>query len=170
MIYNKLSIKSDNNFVYVYTEPVDPRSLFRGDYVILRYKNITNIPKEKFKTKQTDSKQKYLNVYTVLKPESENSKTYILDYADLNKPVKNKVFFKGKFLNSYNRFNRNKSINAIKYGIEQFFVPENQGKKIENLIRDRNTNNKVKIKIYYDKNGRTLVDSIYFKEQKIEFE
>jgi uncharacterized membrane-anchored protein len=104
--------------ITVRVEPVDPRDLFRGDYVILSYafsraNNIDGMlaPAEG----QT--------VYVVLMRDGTHWRA---DHFTYRKPTEG-VFLRGKALSG----------GRIEYGIESYFVQEGTGRKYEDAVRDR---------------------------------
>jgi uncharacterized membrane-anchored protein len=101
--------------VLLKTVPVDPRDLFRGDYVILRY-DISSV----------DSYADNINVgdtvYVLLNIDKDN----IGSFGRISKePTADEIFIKGVVKGKYgNRL-------TVEYGIESYFVPEGKGGEIE---------------------------------------
>jgi uncharacterized membrane-anchored protein len=100
--------------------PVDPRDLFRGDYVILSYdiSNIDGRADGEFKENDT--------IYTHLKL---NGNIAEFDGASQVRPSDG-LFITGKVLVVHP-----KSVRVV-YGIESYFVPEGEGRKIERSLKD----------------------------------
>jgi len=102
------------------TQPVDPRDLFRGDYVILSY-DISAISTDKL-TYQGFNFEEGDKVYVLLN--IDNQKIGTLANIDKKRPQKG-IFIEGKVKSVFNnRLN-------IEYGIESYFVPEGKGREIE---------------------------------------
>ena len=111
--------------VLLKTLPVDPRDLFRGDYVILRY-DVSRVDTTATTLKASDV-QIWSTVYVVL----DISDDRISSMKDI---VRDKpsawTFIRGTVKDTYS------TTLSVEYGIESYFVPENTGKDIEQNIRD----------------------------------
>ncbi|PLS19746.1 hypothetical protein CVD28_00135 [Bacillus sp. M6-12] len=137
------------------TKPVDPRDLFRGDYVTLSYQaeevhesKLDNAVKDYFLEQNASSyRDEPLVVYSVLK-ENKNG-IYEVDKVVTEKP-KTGVFLEGEMdylwiksdeeIREYAESEKDfESIKAnqtadIYYELDKFFVPENTGKELEDAI------------------------------------
>jgi uncharacterized membrane-anchored protein len=104
------------------TEPIDPRDILRGDYIILNYK-ISWIPREIV----TDEKDETLwgkKIYVFLEPEGEFHK---IQAASRTKPGKRQreLFLTGRL--GRERARDGQEMVHVEYGIERYFVPEGKG-------------------------------------------
>ena len=129
--------------VLLKTRPVDPRDLFRGDYVILNYV-IGGVDVSDFEEGDT--------VYVGLKVD-ENG------FGDSTGAYKNPpegLFIKGTVKKGFGGSN-------VEYGIESYFVPEGEGKVIE---RNRNLEGKVAI----DKSGNAVLKAILINGEEVSFD
>jgi uncharacterized membrane-anchored protein len=112
----------------------DPFDVFRGDYINLKYDDISSLPKSmQFKYGR--------EVYAVL---MKNNPYWQLKgiYCDKPELTDSEVIIKGKI-----------EYDSIKYGIERFYIPEGHGKifsKSKNLVVD----------IAVDKSGSAIVKSV----------
>ena len=134
------------------TKPVDPRDLFRGDYVVLSYKiedieldKVSNEVKDYFK----DNEQAH-NTHAFALLEKSSNGYYVIKNISLKKPDSG-IYLKGT-LSKYTTFEEfseeeapvnelnsdfpeNKGeyvdIYTMKYNLDKYFVPENTGKKLE---------------------------------------
>lgn len=116
---------------YVRVQPVDPRDLMRGDYVILSYefsrlphhgidgRNMMDLPNQP--------------IYVSLEKEGDGKHWRAARYS-LQKPGKG-PFLKGK-LNPRGQ---------LEFGIEQFFVQEGKGLEYENAVRSRLLSSEISI-------------------------
>jgi len=124
------------------TSPVDPRDIFRGEYVVLRY-NISTLSTDQccFKSFAQKERQEIHNgdkIYVQLQP---NDETWIAINASKSKTANNNpetITIKGKITEIKNRCYDNipegrcyAEEYSLEYGIESYFVPEGQGKAIE---------------------------------------
>jgi uncharacterized membrane-anchored protein len=128
--------------------PVDPRDLFRGDYVILRY-DISRIDTSYLKEENVSIGS---TVYVVLNTDNKHA---TIKSVQLNKPESG-VFIQGKV----------KGISSgsltVEYGIESYFVPEGKGKYIESIIHD------IDVVVSVDSSGNTVIKELYYDSQTIQ--
>lgn len=131
-IEKRASILRSGKEVVVQTEPLDPRDLMRGDYVILGY-DFSSIERSKFIGHPVDGSQA---VYIVLKSgadgSSEMSRAGFVPFADL---AADEVQLQGEALYSISD-NADSTVQA-RFGIERYYVPEGQGHAIEDAQRER---------------------------------
>jgi uncharacterized membrane-anchored protein len=115
--------------VLVRVQPVDPRDLFRGDYVILSY-DFSRVPQDGIQG-LSDSEHgswKQLQgrpVYVTLVPDS-NGVHHRAEKVTVVKPERG-LFIKGQM----------ERYGSMKFGIESYFVQEGTGREYERAIRDR---------------------------------
>lgn len=138
--------------VLLKTMPVDPRDLFRGDYVVLLY-DISRIDPVSVVVEKTDLKSGD-KVYVGLDIRGK----YAVATNIYTSPPKDGLYIKGALRDvSANRFN-------VEYGIESYFVPEGAGKVIE---RQRGKN--VDVKVSIDKSGNSLIKALLIDGQEVKF-
>lgn len=102
--------------VLLRVEPVDPRDIFRGDYVTLGY-DVSRIPNGKYEPGRS--------VYVALVPEADGRHNRVGEY--LAEPPASGVFIRGT-AQVYGR---------ATYGIESFYFQEGTGHDYENAVRNR---------------------------------
>jgi uncharacterized membrane-anchored protein len=115
--------------IYLRTVPIDPRDLFRGDYVRLRYE-ISNIEREKMQDGLKSltvsdgyrDRNKDKKVYAVLEIDEDNIAS-VVSVTD-KKPEKGKLFIRG-------RVERLGNFLFVRYGIEAYFMQQGAGKDLE---------------------------------------
>jgi uncharacterized membrane-anchored protein len=115
--------------VLVRVRPVDPRDLFRGDYVILSY-DFSTMPQDGVQGLSAEqrgrwSKMKGMTVYVPLVADSIPGHMRA-EKVTINKPLSG-PFLRGQ-LGDYGR---------IKFGIEAYYVQEGTGRRYEEAIRER---------------------------------
>ncbi len=110
--------------IKVNTIPVDPRSLFRGNYARLRY-DFSQIDIDEFSTSEQfrDGEIAFISV------KADKNGIYNLSSASLTKPDQG-VFLQGRVKN----IPWNKLVH-IKFGIEAFFAPKNKAIALEQKMR-----------------------------------
>lgn len=146
--------------VLLKTVPVDPRDLFRGDYVTLRY-DISTLNLSDGQAEDAN----YMN-YT------NNARIYLAlqlkdGYGVPKKLYKNppggELFIKGRAKGiTYERSRDNASMLPVhrlrvEYGIESYFLPEGLGGEIE---RQRRDDKKIDVLIAVDRFGNAAIKKI----------
>ncbi len=129
MIEGRAAILRSGTEVLLKTAPVDPRDLLRGDYVILTY-DISSISTTSVTGNRPDEGD-VAKLYVRLKPGSDGF--WIVSQASfdplaaedgsvvlLSQPI---TIYGWEWENAGNLF--------VSYGIERFYVPEGEGKPIE---------------------------------------
>lgn len=160
MIVKQENLLANGTKVLLKCEPVDPRSLFSGDYVILNY-DISRLKTSDKGVVQINGKTVSDGdpIFVALRKDVSGKFFEAADYGfDINelKP-KYSVIIRGKV---YNIWSDNYS---VKYGIEQYFVPQNQGKAIEQDLR------KVSVLVSVDEKGNSAVSRLYIDDKEVTF-
>ena len=145
--------------VVLKTQPIDPRSLFRGDYVRLNYA-ISQLVLDKLEGDKEF--QRGDSVYVVLKQGDEYWEPVSLHRA-YPAASAGQVVIKGRveFLNNFRWLAPSqppesvKSIN-VKYGIENYFVPEGEGRNLEHPKPGET----VSIRVVVDKYGNPAIKAV----------
>jgi len=147
--------------VVLETQPVDPRSLFRGDYVRLNY-TINTLGSDRFELPDV---QRGDVVYVTLK----KGDPYWQPVAvSTERPEDDAVAIKGRVDRvSKQRWNRDTrkmeevSELRLKYGIENYFVPEGTGRALERPAQGE----KVSMEVAVDKCGNAGIKSVLVNGQ-----
>ena len=105
----------------LHTQPVDPRSLLRGNYARLSY-DISQLPEDALGETRL---RKGDRVYVQLA--SDDRQVYHYAGASLEKP-QDGVFLRGRIQNRYPPY-------RVNYGIEAFFAPRQQALALEKALR-----------------------------------
>ncbi len=129
MVGDRVALLSSGREIVLETVPVDPRSLFRGDYVRLRYK-ISSIDQtlwaEGARFERNDE------VYVTLRAKGRAHPEVIS--VGKNRPgtlkadelvIRGRVTYAGKKL-------------SVRYGLERYYVPEGEGKRLERMVGKNN--------------------------------
>jgi len=135
------------------TEPVDPRSLFRGDYVILNY-TIGSL--DYAEVEGDDGFERHDPVYVLLRHSEEFWEPVSIHRAmPAHGPdsvvIRGRVQYSGIWTGSETRDGIN-----VDYGIESYFVPEGEGREIE-LPRNEG---KVSILVAVDGKGDAAIKAV----------
>lgn len=107
--------------IRIKTIPVDPRSLFRGNYALLNY-DISTLPATAFQEKPLRQGE---TVYVRLE---EKNNLYHYAGASLEKPDQG-VFLKGRITSRHAPY-------RVKYGIEAFFAPKQEALLLQKDLRN----------------------------------
>lgn len=135
MIAGRSAILRSGQEVLLEVRPIDPRDLLRGDYVILGY-NISSIPTELFAEKPSEDEEGEGRViYVRLKADADGLWEPIAARYD-EKPDPEATEGEVDIRGSATWFESTASVDVL-YGIERFYVPEGEGKAIENDLRER---------------------------------
>ena len=118
--------------VYLRTAPVDPRDIFRGDYVQLDYD--VSIPEsssisDKMHTALRKGNKYYQSIFVHI-DKGENGVADIVDIS--TEPPEDGLYLKAFIGRNIWQDYRNRG--RIKYGIEKYFVEQNSGKQLENKL------------------------------------
>jgi len=113
---------------YLRTAPVDPRDLFRGDFVRLLYE-VNSVQRDDAPVRAARKAEvpRHEVVYTRLRPAGEG--LYEAAGASATQPSAG-LFLRGRTEDSW-RAGRRRGGAFVKYGIEQLFVEQGRGKTIE---------------------------------------
>jgi len=149
--YKEYTLKTGEE-VLLNTVPIDPRDLFRGDYVVLRYE-ISNLDPEIFDTNDVTFKPGD-KVYVALDTTDGFGKATGIYLIPPNQGLYIKGVAKSSWMNSV----------EIEYGIESYFVPEGRGREIENAF-DKD----IDVRIMVDKSGRSVIKALLIDGEVVRF-
>jgi uncharacterized membrane-anchored protein len=119
--------------IYLRTAPIDPRDLFRGDYVRLNYE-ISNISTHKLPRDDDAGLTKGEKVYVTLKENSNG--LYEFNHVSLTRPS-NGIYLAGRSAYDYRHRLLGHPL-MLNYGIEAYFVQQGKGRRIEQRRGSRN--------------------------------
>jgi uncharacterized membrane-anchored protein len=117
--------------------PLDPRDLFRGDYVTLGY-DISTLKKS-----GTESEPEFSgltagdDVFVTMSPKPEGGWTEThIGSAYPSKVAPSDIVLKGRVQSVWTSQNPAETNVTVSYGIEQYYVPEGTGRALEQKVRD----------------------------------
>ena len=165
MVYDHNAALNAQRRITLRTIPVDPRDLFRGDYVILRYP-ISRIARNQVDTEKffgaTTIKQQRLRLprnaqvrVTLQLAEGETWQPIAVKSVASSHPenTPTQISLTGRLTRLFNDKSTHFDIN---YGMDRFFVPEGQGKAIERAINDK----KVSVEVAVNDEGRGTIRAL----------
>ncbi len=138
--------------VLLKTVPVDPRDLFRGDYVILSYK-ISTIDLTKFPGSPV-----FVANDTIYVGIEKGADRYGVVSKLSKEPLAGGLFIKGVVKSVYNQTIQ------VEYGIESYFVPAGKGMAIERWRGDG-----VDAKVVIDKFGNAIIKTVLLDGKEVDF-
>jgi uncharacterized membrane-anchored protein len=142
MVFPRAQILKNGQEIRLEIVPVDPRDLFRGDYVVLDYRiSSVDLPKD-----ATSAFIRGQKVFVTLRP-NENGKARAVAVSSERPAVSGAdiVILGTVTAASVCPFNEsgirdckagNRAVH-VKYGLESYFVPQGEGKKIETTEKAR---------------------------------
>jgi uncharacterized membrane-anchored protein len=155
MIAKQEIILAKGEKIILQCEPIDPRSLFSGDYVVLNYKISTIKPEMLVANTMFE---KHDTIYTALeKKEGDRYYTVVAvgkDSEQLRK--KYPVVMKGIVDNTWDGV-------RIRYGIESYFVPQNEGKMIEQDMKN------VTVEVSVLESGASAISKLFIGGKEVSF-
>ena len=157
LVYKEMNIRRGVKII-VRTVPVDPRSLFRGDYINLNYE-FSRIHLNKVKSEGSHF-SKGQKVFVKLSKVDGDWKAVQISAKPIKNIGEDEVMIRG----SVNRWPSKNYINVV-YGIESYFVPEGKGRYVEKKIFDK----RVKVELSINKKGVASVLKIFIDGKEVKF-
>lgn len=140
------------------TEPIDPRSLFRGDYVVLNY-SISRLELDQLGG--DDDFARNQDVYVVLEPGAAYWEPESVHHHYPAAPERAVVMRGEVFGTDSTRFDpaQKQVVSArailVRYGIENYFVPEGEGRALE-----RGDAGPIDVQVVVDARGNSAIAGI----------
>lgn len=131
MVADRASILREGTEVTLQTSPVDPRDFLRGDYVALTY-TISSLPAGALLGQPSSGRG--TQVFVKLAPNAEGFHQAVSVHAEPVAVTPPERLIRGKVIGGANCGDTNRLFCdrlTIKYGIESYFVPQNEGFEIE---------------------------------------
>lgn len=150
IIYYERTLQSGVEVVLA-TEPIDPRDLLRGDYVILNYTI------SRFSTSLYDLPPRIrvgTGLYISLTPQDGVSEITAVSLA----PPATLPYIRGTV-----RAVSGDSV-TVDYGIESYFVPEGEGKVLEQARGEQ-----LRVRVSLSPNGKALIKELLLNGQVVSF-
>ena len=152
IIQSRASILSNGAEVLLKTTPVDPRDFLRGDYVVLNY-DISTVPVETV-SGGISAEPGERTLWVRLKKQADGFWTVSESSFQTLSPQPETVILRSKPFYS-GGLAAGDSI-RVEYGIERYYIPEGQGKPIEEARNDGN----VAIAVRVSPDGRAQIRSL----------
>lgn len=129
MVADRVRILREGREVTLQTRPVDPRDLLRGDYVVLGY-DISQLPSGALAGQPTAERNPVM--FVKLAPDANGLYQAVSVHAEPVTVTAPEVLIRGRVVYSCGSTSRTFCDKLqIRYGLESYFVPEGEGKKLE---------------------------------------
>ncbi|TYL85145.1 GDYXXLXY domain-containing protein [Bradyrhizobium rifense] len=129
MVADRVRILREGREVTLQTRPVDPRDLLRGDYVVLGY-DISQLPAGALAGQPTAERNPV--VFVKLAPDANGLYQAVSVHAAPVTVTAPEVLIRGRVSYSCGSTSRTFCDKlTIRYGLESYFVPEGEGKTLE---------------------------------------
>jgi uncharacterized membrane-anchored protein len=145
------------------TQPIDPRSLFRGDYVRLSY-SVSDL-----KISELDGDSVFTHhdrIYVALQA-GEKYWQPVSIHHDRPAAPPDGVVLKGEVTSiNRRRWNRDRKSSTegdsltVRYGIENYFVPEGEGRELERRFDEQGKAREIDIRVAVDRFGNAGIKEI----------
>lgn len=136
MIIDRVQVLRDGTEVTLQTRPVDPRDFLRGDYVVLGY-DITQLPAGPLRDQP--SGERHPLMYVKLAPNRDGVYEAVSAHTSPVAVTSPEVLIRGRV--TYGATCGSKPVFCekltIRYNLERYFVPEGEGRKLEDLRNER---------------------------------
>jgi uncharacterized membrane-anchored protein len=147
MILDRAAILRDGVEVIVRTAPVDPRDLMRGDYVQLRYEDISSVDGSLFAGKMPAQEGLVALWLTLVAGDDGVSTVKAISFEKPDTGEPGEVYLKSKPF-GWTKSDMDGIANrrlSLQFGIERYYLPEGEGLAIEDARNDRRTTVAIRI-------------------------
>lgn len=137
MVVDRAQILREGTEVKLQTRPIDPRDLLRGDYVVLGY-DISNVPSGALFKQPSGSRNPI--VYVKLAPKPDGLYEAVSVHTAPVPVTRPEVLIRGRVLYGASCEPDGQSFCdklQVRYNLEKYFVPEGEGKKLEDARNQR---------------------------------
>lgn len=137
MVYDRDRLLKTGREITIPVQPLDPRDLFRGDYVTLGY-DFTSLRKSSLASQiDLEEFRAGSDIYVTLHPEAAGVWTVAaLASSRPRETAPSDVVIKGRVKSVWHSENKTDVLLTVRYGIETYFVPEGSGRTLETQVRD----------------------------------
>ncbi len=143
VVYSRDQLLKHGREIVMQVTPVDPRDIFRGDYVILGFPmSRIEITGEKFGA-LSEGLESGGEIYVTMTPGNDNEWSVAkvsATYPKENGPKENgtrDAVLKGRVESVDRNAAPDKTWVSARYGVESYFVPEGTGKVLEQQVSDK---------------------------------
>jgi uncharacterized membrane-anchored protein len=136
MVIDRAQILRNGAEVTLQTRPVDPRDFLRGDYVVLRY-DISDVSAGALKDQPSAGWGE--TVYVKIAPNRDGIHEAVSVHNEAVTVTGPEVLIRGRVVFGENCRSMRTACTklGLRYNIEKYFVPEGEGRKLEDLRNQR---------------------------------
>ena len=133
--------------------PVDPRDLFRGDYVVLSY-DISRLDVKTIAGEDTFASGD--TAYVTVRKSADGDWTAVSISHKKGTATDGDIPIRATIMTADNITAEGPSFVSLTYGVESYFVPQGTGQDIEKQARER----KLSVDVAVDEQGRAAIKAI----------
>jgi uncharacterized membrane-anchored protein len=153
MVADRVWLLKSGREIVLAIVPVDPRDLFRGEYVRLSYE-VSRLPVRLLEGPQP---QRNAPFYVVLEKNGEAWQPIRVSAGPPSESGPTRIVLKARTLYGWPAAGPSATATVwARYGIESYFVPEGQGSRLESLARDK----KLAARIAVDGGGNAAIKAL----------
>jgi uncharacterized membrane-anchored protein len=159
MIWDRVSLLANGREIVLEVIPVDPRSLFRGDYVVLGYDvSRLELPPG---TEPPETGSPY---FVTLKKSTGDTWQMVGGGSEApSGTTPDEVVLKGRVEYAAKATPERPAQVGVHYGIESFFVPEGTGRELEKMVGEK----KLSALIAVDGNGKAAIKGLLSEGKRV---
>ena len=164
MVVDRAQLLQHGREIVLDVKPVDPRSLFRGDYVILNYGALSQLEAALLRDVPEGTQTLYVTLRQGSGAEGQREWQPLAASADYPDPVADgDVVLRADVDDRFGRHFARAGPVRVTYGIESYFVPEGEGKRLEKFIRK----GEMKVIAAVAADGRAAIKGIEAEGQRV---
>ena len=152
MVAERVILLKDGREIVLPIVPVDPRSLFRGDYVRLAYE-VSRVPGRLLDGRVTSGEPLYV---TLDRKQDGSFSPVAVSRTHPGVAGPDQVVLQGRLARGRWEARTGARDLFLRYGIESYFVPEGKGLELEDMARER----KLAAVIAVDRHGKTAIKGL----------
>ena len=151
--YRQYTLSTGQAIMLHLQRPVDPRSMFSGNYVLLSY-DISTLDKKKMGI--VDAFKYGDTIHVSL---SKEGIYWVVKSA--GKEIPDTLYIRGTVTSGWSDDIR------VEYGIEQYYIPDSQAKEIENKLRAAEDPGEAAVEVIVDSNGNAAISQVLLGNEKL---
>lgn len=152
MVYERVRLLQTGREAVLPIVPVDPRSLFRGDYVRLSY-DVTRVPGRLLKGDVSRGEWLYV---TIQRQEDATYAPVAVSRSHPGEIEPDQLILRGRVQSAMRAGRAGTGDLFMRYGIESYFVPEGEGLALEEMARER----KLAAVVAVDRQGNAAIKGL----------
>jgi uncharacterized membrane-anchored protein len=152
MVADRVRLLSTGREIVLPIVPVDPRDLFRGEYVRLGY-DITRVP---IRLLEGPPPRQNAPFYVTLEKQDDVWRPVKVSRSLPTESEPQRITLKARSNQRWPETAAPNAVQFVRYGIESYFVPEGEGLRLENLAREK----KLAARVAVDGRGNAAIKGL----------